>query len=116
MELFLPPSKCQQSSRIALLDFSRKVDNNGESQYFRFNDDGRQFSNLMNSRGMVLVQVLIMGVLLLILVTVLVRVVTHHYQAGALAAGDMTASQAAQASISAIQSAWNNNDGQNCSS
>lgn len=71
----------------------------------------------MRNRGSILVQVLIMGALLLILVTILIKGVTQHYQFGALATAGSSAGQNSQASIDAVQSAWTLfNGGRNCTS
>ena len=60
------------------------------------------------SRGSILVQVLILGALLLILVTLLVRAVTQNYHIGAYLTGEYRETKNAQASIAAVQSVWTN--------
>ena len=70
----------------------------------------------MNSKGTILAQVLLMGMLLMFLTALLIRAVFHQYQFGALAIGSARETKNAEASISAANSAWNINNGQDCSS
>ena len=118
--LFLPPLGLQQCRRRALLGFPAAVDHDDKSQLVYHNVETLTISNSMNvnSRGQVLVQVLIMGVLLLILVTLLIRGVTQHYSMGAFAIGSMSSTEYGQASIRAVNSAWilGPSPGQNCQS
>lgn len=68
--------------------------------------------------GSALVQVLIMGVLLLILVTLLMKSVAQHYQFGAIAAGQANSTQTTETSINAVEAAWSagTNTGTVCTS
>ena len=69
---------------------------------------------------MVLVQVLIMGALLLILVSFLVRAVDQNYNLASYVVGQTRETKNAEASFGAIYSAWatnaNNGGAQNCTS
>lgn len=59
-------------------------------------------------RGAILVQVLIMGALLLMLVTLLVKAVNQNFHVGAYVVGEARETKNAELSVNAVSDAWAN--------
>jgi len=57
-------------------------------------------------KGAVLVQVLVMGGLLLILVTLLVKAVNQHYHMGSYLIGEARETKNSESAVAAVYSAW----------